>query len=178
MPERKPVKKNVYADIFETAYETKYGLPYQRRTHDFVQLNRLLRDGPLASRMTTDVFRRGVTNYLASDLGMHTLADLCTRFVPFWRGSIDRYGKPKVERKNNGFTQASYGESSWVFRFLKKVNEAKLSKEQEEKLYGLLDATENGQIGETEALQRLEAIQNESSRAANQEAQPSNRSSS
>jgi len=176
MPERKPKPKNIYYEYFAAQFEKSYGLPYQNKTADFVQLAKLFNG--LGARLTLEVWKRGVDNYFHSELGIHTLADLSCRFVPFWRGPVDRYNKPKVERKNNGFTQASYGESSWVFRFLKKVNEAKLSKEQEEKLYGLLDATENGQIGEAEALQRLEAIQAESGRTANEEAKPSNRSSS
>lgn len=86
-------QRNIYYDYFAEQYELFYSLPYQNKKADFVQLAKLFQG--MGERLTVENWRRAVANYFASELGNHTLADLCCRFVPFWHGPLDRYGKPK-----------------------------------------------------------------------------------
>ena len=145
--------KNVYYDRFSSRYETFYGLPYQSRKADFVQLAKLFQG--LGEKLTVTAFEQALENYFKSELGNHTLADLAVRFVPFWRGPLDRYGKPKTN--GNGFQHIGQS-TNWIMKFLRQVNAQSFSDEQRERLFALLDEVEVGRLDEQTAYKQLEAV--------------------
>lgn len=117
MPDRK-VTRNLYFDLFADKYLFHYGMPYCSTAADFVQLNQLTRNGPLAARMTLEVFARGVENYFRSEHGVHTLKQLCSTFVPYWRHPLDRYGKPIEKASQVGGQVMETGPATWHPKFL------------------------------------------------------------
>lgn len=163
MQEQKKAR-NIYADTFTAAYEQHYGLPYSITQADMVQLDQITNKGPLAPRMTLDVFKRGVDHYFESELGVHTLKHLCSAFVPYWRQPLDRYGKPKQRTGGMRAVGEMYDATRmpWQIRFAAKVNAAYDKHPVPERmtaLIALFDQMEDEQLDEPEAMKRLEAIE-------------------
>ena len=166
MAERKQAR-NVYFDTYAAAYLAHYSLPYASTSADWVMLDQITNKGPLAPRMTLEVFQRGCDNYFKSELGVHTLKHLCSMFVPFWKSPLDRFGKPKEVRQNGTRTgMRSIGELDglpWQFRFAAKVNaayDAHPVPERAAALTALFDQMEDEQLNEQEATRRLQEIEN------------------
>jgi hypothetical protein len=153
--------RNLYADSFIDGYAKRYGMPYVSESADWVQLDRLLKS-EIGARLTLEVWTRGVANYFLSEVGGgHTLKHLCSRFVPYWRGPMNKYGQPERGRAFARVGSEKYASTNWVIRFLRKVNEANLPEEKREQLWALMDAAEGEQISEADALRRLEMIRSE-----------------
>lgn len=115
-------KKNAYYEEFARQYELHYSLPYSSTAADFVQLHHLTANsGKLSARLTLEVWQRGVENYFKSELGCHSLKHLCagSNFVTFWRGPLDRYGKPREQASQVGAGNDEVHYASWHPRFLK-----------------------------------------------------------
>lgn len=165
MAERKQAR-NVYFDTFAERYVAHYSLPYAPTTADWVGLDQITNKGPLAPKMTLEVFQRGCDNYFKSELGAHTLKHLCSMFVPYWKSPLDRFGKVK-ETKRNG-TQTGMRSLTdlaglpWQFRFAAKVNaayDAHPVPERAKALEDLFEQMEDEQLDESEATRRLESIE-------------------
>lgn len=105
-------------DLYAEAYQVHYGMPYAISAGDAVQLDKLLnKSGKLSERMTLEVWKRGVQNYFASDLGSHTLKHLSPDFVAYWKSPRDRFGKPREKASQVGAAEpVSY--ASWHPKFL------------------------------------------------------------
>lgn len=165
MAERKQAR-NIYFDTYAAAYLEHYSMPYVSVTADWVGLDQITNKGPLAPRMTLDVFKRGCANYFASELGMHTLKHLCANFVPYWKSPLDRFGKVKEVRHSGTQTGmrsiADLTGLPWHFRFAARINaayDAHPVPERGKALEDLFEQMENEQLDETEATRRLEAIE-------------------
>ena len=111
--------RNVYMDKFSVAYQKHYGLPYAVTEADAVNLDKLLnKSGKLSARMTLEVWDRGIANYLASDLGVHSLKHLCPNFVAYWKQPLDRFGKPREKASPVGGEKPAESYASWHPKFL------------------------------------------------------------
>lgn len=158
MAERKQNPKNVYYEYFAMRYELGYGLPYQNKTADFVQLAKLFKG--LGTKLTVEVWKRGVDNYFRSELGMHTLADLACRFVPFWRGAIDRFGKPlrqTTQTTQVGGERPNGNGASWHAPFLSACFAiAQSRKECRDSIFALVERAD--ELSETDAYAEIERI--------------------
>src|SRR5215510_14444300 len=111
-------ERNDWADVFAVEYERAYGMPYIFKQADFVQLANLRRG--LGPKLTMDKWTQGVMHYFASEnVGIHTLAYLCSNFVPFWKGRLDRYG-----HRTEGLSKRNYPSRAWHNSFLIKCFEA------------------------------------------------------
>ena len=94
--------------IFADSFKAKHSHPYLNKKPDFIQLADLKKKCSAASwELTTERFTRAVENYLNSELGQFTLADLCSRFSVFFKSSLDRFTQPKNE--NNGYANNNNG---------------------------------------------------------------------
>lgn len=93
-------------EIFRNLIAEANGCPAQITTADFVAMANL-RKTCLANswELTEARFRQAAENYFRSEIGTHTLRDLCSRFSAFFRSPLDRYGKPV----NNGNGKAGQG---------------------------------------------------------------------
>lgn len=117
MPER---ARNIYYDYFAERFEFYKRLPYAPVDADWVQLDRLLtKSGKLSERMTMEVWKRGVDNYLASEVGVHSLQALCSGkvFITFWNSPLDRFGKPRQQASQVGASEPVRF-ASWHPKFL------------------------------------------------------------
>ena len=80
--------------IFAEEFQAAKDMPYLSKQADFVQLATLKKKSAASHwDLTPERFTRAVRNFLASDLGNHTLADLASRFSAFYGAPLDRFGK-------------------------------------------------------------------------------------
>jgi hypothetical protein len=156
---KKEKPRNLYMDGFTEAYQRHYGLPYAVTAADGVQLDRLLnKSEKLSERMTLEVWRRGVENYFASDLGAHSLKHLCTAFVAYWKNPMDRFGKPREKASQvGGERPAAESYASWHPRFL---NAAwKIAQKDKASLDAVEALFEVPELSEAQAFAALEEIE-------------------
>lgn len=119
LPEKKKTRRKddplvaIFLQHFQRIAET----PYLDKQGDYVQLAKL-RSKCVGSEweLTPERFTLAVEHYFASDLGQHTLADLCTRFSTFYKSSLDRFGKPieKVSTASEPPRQITQAPSDYV----------------------------------------------------------------
>ena len=152
-------QRNIYYDHWAERFEFHKQLPYAPITADWVQLDWLLnKSGRLAERMTLDNWSRGVDNYLASEIGKHTLKHLCSDFVTFWYGPLDRYGKPREKASQVGGEQSQSGYAVWHGRFLYAADELiQRRKDVWDAIEVLYDEVSQG-LSEHEAFRRLKEL--------------------
>ena|SRR5215471_3307839 len=91
LAKKRDTKSDRFYEQFTVDFQMYFGIPYRRQTGDFVQLARLLGAAP---EISAEYWVRAVRNFLRSQMGKYTLADLCTRIEVFHKGRLDRYGKP------------------------------------------------------------------------------------
>jgi hypothetical protein len=93
-------QRNAYTDLFEAVFLSRQAVdpvPYIRQKHDFIQLFELFKKGENAKwPITLERWQRALENYFLSEVGHRTIADLCARFSTFYKGPLDRFGKPRV----------------------------------------------------------------------------------
>jgi hypothetical protein len=158
MPETRKHKRNPYMDSFSILYRAEYGLNYDIRKADAVQLAHLFQ---AQSALTPETWERALLNYYRSEITHRTLADFCTRFPIFYRYPIDRFKQPL--RKPGGHTMtpmSEQGSIAWQIRFLQRANKLWDSdKSKRDAIEALYDAIEKERLDETEATKRLAAIE-------------------
>lgn len=157
--------RNVYMDLFSDAflaYQRAQGdtdpAPYLIQTKDGVQLATLIRKGQETNwPITIERWERGLKHYFLSDLGERTIADLASRFSTFWKGSLDRYSKPKERASQIGAAEPiSY--ASWHPKFLAMAwKVAQKDKSKFDAIDELFNQVTN--LDEIEATRRLKAIE-------------------
>jgi hypothetical protein len=94
-----------YLEVFEEAFLGKYQVFYLATKADFVKLAEMKKtqrgEVPLGD------WERACGNYFATELGKHTIADLCGRYAVFRKSALDRYNKPLVASRSSDKTRGN-----------------------------------------------------------------------
>lgn len=110
---KEPKEPDFAVQIFNEAYLKFYQSPYQDKRGDYVRLAELRKKYAAADwEINEQRWRVAVENYFASDLGAHTLADLCARFSPFYKGALDRYGQRPQQTGNHHSSKGGPGNAA------------------------------------------------------------------
>ena len=86
-------------DTFAAKFQAHYGVPYQARKGDFVQLAARRKTLGIGARASPDDWSTACEHYLASPREEHTLAELAVKYATFRKHAVDRFTKP-VETSN------------------------------------------------------------------------------
>ena len=165
MAQAKP-RRNQLSDSFEALfYQEQVGrgiadpVPYIREVHDFVQLKALEDkakelDWPLTHEdgAPHERWKRALANYYRSEVGVRTLAHLCTNFSAYYKHPLDKFGQPLRIRE-------PIGSGGWKREIIYRINEAWMkdgSKLPELEL--LYDQIVDEGLSEAEARKRLGEI--------------------
>ena len=81
-------------DEFAAKFQAHYGVPYQAKKGDFVQLAAQRKTLGIGARASPDDWSKTCTNYLASPREEHTLAELAVKYATFRKHAVDRFTKP------------------------------------------------------------------------------------
>jgi len=93
VPEVEPWAKP-YEQIFRKYYRAVYPADYQDTKGDYCQLAYTRRQQK--ESLNAESWDAAARNYLDSELGNHTLADLARRFPVFLKGPLNQYGNRRI----------------------------------------------------------------------------------
>ena len=161
-------QRNIYMDLYSAAFlahQREQGIadpvPYMILAKDAVHLAELLKKGDTSDPpwpITVARWERALRNYFGSTVGHRTLADFCVRFSTFWRGSLDRYGKPREKASQVGGEQSQAVYAVWHGRFLAAADElTQRRKDVWDAIEVLYDEVSQG-LSEHEAFRRLKEL--------------------
>jgi hypothetical protein len=164
-------QRNIYMDRFSEsflAHQREQGIadpvPYMILAKDAVQLAELLKKGDTSDPpwpITVERWDRALRNYYASPVGHRTLADFCVRFSTFWRGPLDRYGKPPERASQVGGEKPQEVFAAWHQKFLAAANAlTQRRKDVWDAIEVLYDEVSQG-LSEHEAFRRLKELEQE-----------------